>query len=181
MGVPLKQKPVKLVASLIYGEDVHRRYAEDMLEAAYGPLGEPRAFLPFGYTDYYLEEFGPGLQRRLVCFRNLVALESLPEIKLATNRFEDRSRKDGKRRVNIDPGYLTEAKLVLLTTKDYSHRIYVGKSIFAESTLCFRKGTFVAWPWTYPDYASPEIVSYFNRVRENYMKETRGKEKRTCS
>jgi len=180
MGVPVKQKPVKLVASLIYSEDSHRQRAEEQLEKAYGPFDDRQTVLPFDYTDYYLEEFGPGLLRKLVCFKKLVDRKRIPGIKLVTNRIEDRSRRGGKRRVNIDPGYVTEAKLVLLTTKDYSHRIYVGKSIFAESTLCFRKGTFVPWPWTYPDYASPEIVSYFNGVRESYMEEIRGK-KGICS
>lgn len=180
MGVPVKQKPVKLIASLIYGDNGHLRQAEEQLKEAYGPFGKQQTVLPFDYTDYYLDEFGPGLSRKLICFEKLVDPEKVSEIKIATNEIEDRSRIDKKRKVNIDPGYVTEAKLVLLTTKDYSHRIYLGKRIFAEPTLCFRAGTFVPWPWTYPDYASPEIVSYFNGVRESYMEDARGR-KGLCS
>ena len=82
---------------------------------------------------------------------------------------EDRSRSNGARTVNIDPGYITEAKLVLLTAKDFSHRIYQKDGIFAESTLFFQDHSFRPWPWTYPDYASAEMVEYFNQVRELYM------------
>ena len=112
------------------------------------------------------------LQELLQQVELLRSKEKAAEIKLITNRIEDRFRKDRKRTVNIDPGYVTEAKLVLLTTKDYTHRVYIGKRIFAESTLFFQDGTFKSWPWTYPDYASAEMVSYFNQVRELYMQGT---------
>jgi len=107
----------------------------------------------------------------MICFKKLVRVDGIEKVKISTNKMENKIASGGKRRVNIDPGYLTEAKLVLLTTKDYSHRVYIGRGIFGESTLYFKGKTFNAWPWTYPDYASQDIVSYFNRVRERYMSE----------
>ncbi|MFH1304964.1 MAG: DUF4416 family protein, partial [Candidatus Omnitrophota bacterium] len=117
------------------------------------------------------DELGSRLKRKVICFRILHPKEKIFRIKLATNRIEDRFRVNGKRTVNIDPGYVNDAKLVLLTTKDYTHRIHIGGSIFAESTLFFQEGSFRRWPWTYPDYASEELVDYFNDVRKIYMED----------
>ena len=80
----------------------------------------------------------------------------------------------GKRRVNIDPGYISQSKLVLATTKDHSHRIYLGQGIFAEVTLRYYKGTFRAWEWTYPDYASPPYIAIFNHIRKLYKEQLKG-------
>jgi hypothetical protein len=169
MGVPAGQKPVKLVASIIFKEEGNLHLAEEGLQDLYGPLEPLDKLTPFVYTDYYCEEMGKPLKRKLICFRTLVDPESIFNIKLKTNRIEKRYSVNDKRTVNVDPGYVTEAKLVLLTTKDYTHRVYLGKKIFAESTLYFQNGGFKAWPWTYPDYASEELRSYFEKVRDIYM------------
>jgi hypothetical protein len=125
--------------------------------------------VPFDQTDYYFPEFGQPLKRKIISFKKLVSMEKIYMVKIASNRLEDRSMAYGKRRVNIDPGYVTDAKLVLLTTKDYSHRVYIGKGIFSEVTLFFQNGSFKAWPWTYPDYAKDEMRSFFDKVRGLYM------------
>ena len=75
-----------------------------------------------------------------------------------------------KRRVNLDPGYLLLSRLVLSTFKDFAHRIYLGRGVFAEVTLIFREGSFRPLPWTYPDYAAPETIALFNKAREDYKK-----------
>lgn len=169
MGFLIKQRSVKLAVSIIFREEKGLAGAEAYLRKIYGETEPPERVLPFDYTDYYSREFGAPLRRKLLCFKKLVKKDRVYRIKLKTNRTEDKFRFGGKRTVNIDPGYVTEAKLVLLTTKDYTHRIYVGGGIFAESTLFFQEGTFNAWPWTYPDYASDELIAYFNEVREKYM------------
>ncbi|MGB2600747.1 MAG: DUF4416 family protein [Candidatus Omnitrophota bacterium] len=164
----MNQNPVKLVASIIFKEDASLAGAEKKLIQKYGPLTSLERILPFDFTDYYEEEFGKPLKRKLLCFEKPVDMEKIADIKLTTNRIEDSFREDDKRTVNIDPGYITEAKLVLLTTKDYNHRVYLGRRIFAESTLYFQEGTFKPWPWTYPDYGSQPLISYFNEVRALY-------------
>jgi len=171
MGVLAKQKKVKLAVSMIFRHDEDREYAEGKLKKIYG-LAEPfEKTLSFDSTDYYFSEFGRPLERKLICFKRLVGRKDIAGIKLKAIRIEDRLRRNGKRTVNIDPGYITEAKLVLLTTKDYTHRVHVGRCIFAESTLFFRDGTFNPWPWTYPDYARRELISYFNGVRDIYVED----------
>lgn len=74
----------------------------------------------------------------------------------------------GKRRVNIDPGYLDSSKLVLASRKDYAHRIYLNKGVYGEVTLFYRQKTFTPWECTYPDYRSPPYLAAFNRIRELY-------------
>ncbi|MFH1799126.1 MAG: DUF4416 family protein [Candidatus Omnitrophota bacterium] len=171
MGILVKQKPVKLAVSIIFKDEDCRWRAEECLVKKYGKVEPVNTILPFDFTDYYSEEFGEPLKRQLMCFKRLVDNEKIYKIKLETNKIEDSFKKNGKRVVNIDPGYVTKAKLVLLSTKDYSHRVYIGGKIFAEITLFFQGGTFKSHPWTYPDYASQEIVSYFNKVRAIYRDE----------
>ncbi|MDP8299520.1 MAG: DUF4416 family protein [Candidatus Tantalella remota] len=171
MGEIFEQKPVKLVTSVIFRDKKFLEEAERGLEELFGPQDDLSLECPFDFTEYYRDEFGVSLSRKLMCFKRLLGKERVPEAKIETNELENRSAVDGRRRVNIDPGYVTEAKLVLLTTKDYTHRVYIGRKIFAESTLFFQDGTFRSWPWTYPDYASEEMVDYYNSVRGKYMED----------
>lgn len=168
MGEELRHRPVKLIVSVIYRDGQMLAKAQKSLTRMFGRAEALEMDVPFEYTDYYFEEFGDKLRRKLLCFVKPVGPEGLASVKLATNRLEGKLKRGSKRTVNIDPGYVTEAKLVLLTTKDYTHRVYIGRRIFAESTLYYRDGSFRAWPWTYPDYASADMIGYFNKVRVLY-------------
>ncbi|MDH5186329.1 MAG: DUF4416 family protein, partial [candidate division WOR-3 bacterium] len=99
-------------------------------------------------------------------FDQPIALARLTEMKLWTmeieNEFLDTNR---RRRINLDPGILTLAKLVLATTKNYYHRIYLGKGIFAEVTLIYRNKQFEPLAWTYPDYRTDTAIDFFQQVR----------------
>jgi hypothetical protein len=106
-----------------------------------------------------------------VFFRDLISVGQLADIKRETNALEarlcdDTARPHTLRPVNIDPGYITLSKLVLASTKDYSHRIYVQNGIHAEVTLRFESGGWKPWPWTYPDYAAKTYYAAFTRARE---------------
>ena len=98
------------------------------------------------------------------------------QIKILTNRIEKEFIDDKKaRKINIDPGYLNAGKLILATTKDWQHRIYLGEGIYGEVTLRFKGGTFSVWEWTYPDYQTPCYIKIFNSIRELFMKEVNKK------
>ena len=180
MSTPCPPKPVRLVMSLIYQD---RSLLESLLEelkSGFGDLELVGQELSFNHTDYYAKEMGAELVRRFVIFRDLIARERLPSIKLLTNELEKRfSRADGRRRVNIDPGYLTLENLILATGKNYSHRLYLSEGVYADLTLIFQEGNYQPLPWTYPDYRSGEIVALMNAVREKYLlqlRETGGNE-----
>jgi hypothetical protein len=124
--------------------------------------------IDFNYTDYYNAEMGSGLKRKFLSFKRLVRLENIAKIKLLTNDIEKLFTSDGKRTINIDPGYIDMAKLVLFSTKDYSHRVHAGKGIFAEVALHYKDKCFNFWPWTYPDYKSDEYAQIFGKIRDIY-------------
>jgi hypothetical protein len=111
------------------------------------------------------------LTRRFVSFKKTIPPEKLVDIKLLTNRLEVRTSHNGARRINIDPGYVDLAKFILATTKNYRHRIYLTRGIFAEVTLYYQGKTYTAWECTYPDYRTPEYIDIFNKIRSTYAQQ----------
>lgn len=173
MGTARPPAPVKLVVSILGGDVALLDEAEACLQEAFGPVDYQSALLPFHHTTYYEPEMGPDLKRRIVAFQRLVDPGDLAAIKRKTNALEEQWAAEGKRRVNLDPGYLDLAKLVLASTKDHGHRIYLGQGIYAEVTLQYRGGRFQPWPWTYPDYASEEYCRLFQEIRTLYHAQLR--------
>lgn len=144
-----------------------------MLEEKLGSIAISSPVLDFDYTDYYEAEMGAGLKRQFLGFSNLVSPDKLVDIKLFTNDLEQTLAEEGKRRVNLDPGYLTAAKVVLVTTKDFAHRLYLGRGIYGEVTLLFRHRKFEPLPWAYPDYRSEAYQHFFQELRAGYMAQLR--------
>lgn len=166
IGVP---KPVKLIMSLISSDDLLLHRAIEVLRERYGEVDFTSDILPFDFTDYYRAEMGEGLFRRFVTFRPLISREHLVRIKQETNGIEEQFAVEGKRRINIDPGYICAEHLILATTKGYTHRPYLGEGIHADLTLVYRKGAFRPLEWTYPDYASSPIREILQEVRKRYV------------
>jgi len=173
MGESKGHPPVKLIVGMFTAQPELFGVAEDRLSAEFGPIDYESEVLSFDTTTYYAAEFGENLCRKFVSFAELIDPGELAGIKLFTNALEMELAADGKRRINLDPGYLSLGKLVLATTKDWQHRIYLGQGIFAEVTLRFQKGSFHPWEWTYPDYRSQEYISIFNHIRWIYREQLR--------
>lgn len=149
-------------------EDVARK-----LSKSFGPPDVISRWLPFEHTDYYTSEMGSPLFRRLMAFRELIQPDTLADAKLFTNDLEGRFSTQGKRVVNIDPGYLLAERVVLATGKNYAHRIYLRAGIYADLTLIYRKGCFRPLDWTYPDYAGKAIIDFLMSVRDRYLRQLR--------
>lgn len=173
MGETKAPKPVKLIVSAFAPGDTLLAEARKALVDAWGAVDWESERLPFDHTSYYQPEFGPGLVRRIWAFGRLIDPGALAAIKGRTNELEQRWAVDGKRRVNLDPGYVSMAKLVLATTKNHGHRIYLGQGIYAEVTLCYRDQAFRPWPWSYPDYATAEYCRLFEAIRRRYIEQLR--------
>ena len=133
-----------------------------------GPLGDRSPVTPFLYSDYYAKEMGKDLRRYFLLFAPLALREQLPQVKLRTNELETSYAWQGKRTVNIDPGYIALEHVVLATTKGYAHRVYLGDGIFGDLTLMFKNGSYHGLPWTYPDYRSEETLALCSRWRQRY-------------
>lgn len=171
MGEAKKHPPVKLVVGMISGQEPIFDAAQRELIAQFGPPDYESALMPWEFTDYYSKELGENLLRKFLGFERLIAPEKLAETKLFANQLEGKLSERGARRINLDPGYLDSTKLVLATTKNRDHRIYIGQGIFAEVTLHFRGKSFRAWEWTYPDYTTPEYIAIFNEIRALYRQQ----------
>lgn len=171
MGTIHIPPPVKLIIGFIAQEKGLFLELEKILKRKFGPIDFKSQELSFIHTQYYEEEFGDNLSKNFISFEKLIDRKKLAFIKIYTNDLESKFSKKGRRRINIDPGYLTDSKLVLATTKNYSHRIYLEKGIFAETTLFYKDRQFNPWPWTYPDYKSEEYLKILGHIRSLYMKQ----------
>jgi hypothetical protein len=172
MGTIQAPDKVKLFAGLLLAQGQEMERVEPLLTERWGAVDARSETIPFTFTGYYAPEMGEGVRRLWISFRDLVAPEALARIKVATNALETGFLKDGRRQVNIDPGYITPAKVVLASTKDFSHRIYIGEGIYAEITLLYRHGEFVALPWTYPDYQSAAATAFLTEARDICRRQT---------
>ncbi len=121
-------------------------------------------------TDYYKKEMGPDLYKIYALNLKNISLENSAGYKLKSNLIEDDYRINGKRTFNIDPGFLTHFNFTLLTTKGYSHRIYLGHGIWSEVTLFYQNKHFHPLPWTYPDYKNPLLLQFLEEERNKFVK-----------
>ena len=176
MGSIRAFNPVKLfVGVLVASEDLVPE-VESQLLASYGNVDYKSPLLPFTFTDYYRRETGDRILRVFFSFERLIDADQLADIKCRTNALEETFAAAGatvKRPVNLDPGYLEHSKIVLASTKNFYHRMYLGRGIFGEVTMHFRNGAFEFFPWTYPDYKSAEYLAFFLELRSIYRGQLR--------
>ena len=162
---------VKLIVGMLSPEEGLFVEAEEVLLQHFGAVDFSSKTIPFAYTKYYDKEMGPGILRKFISFKELIDAGALAEIKNFTRGIEKKFLSEsGRRRINLDPGYVSGAKLVLATTKDYGHRIYLKDGIYAEVTLRFKDGTFRPLEWAYPDYRTGDYISIFNEIRTLFLK-----------
>ncbi|MCL2334690.1 MAG: DUF4416 family protein [Endomicrobia bacterium] len=162
---------VKLFCGIISADDGITEKALSEIEKRFGKIDLRSETVPFDFTQYYNAEMGSELKRFWVSFDTLVFADELAEIKVFTNTIEDSFAVEGKRRINIDPGYLNPANVILASTKDFSHRIYLSKGIYGEVTLIYKKEDFTKLPWSYPDYTSPAAKEFLLKARANLMRQ----------
>ncbi len=169
MSLPQPPKPAKLVISLFMREKSFIDPVAKDLTDKFGPVDMVSSWFSFDFTTYYEPEMGAPLFRRLLVFKTLIEQKGLPDIKTITNALEQKYSKNGKRMVNLDPGYMLRERFVLATGKNFTHRIYLNKGIYADLTLVYIKGRFQKLPWTYPDYADENMLTYLESVRNKYV------------
>ncbi len=163
-------EPALLLVSILGPEDEKMLAAVAELEGRFGPLDCLTPCLPFDFSRYYEREMGWPLRRRLAVFARPFPRQQLPAVKNWTNQLEGRfADAEGRRTVNLDPGYLAIEHLVLATTKKSYHRPYLGEGIYADLTLIYQHGAYQSLPWTYPDYASEDYTGFFADLRRKLL------------
>lgn len=139
------------------------------LEEKFGEIEIISNPFPFSFTDYYVPEMGEGIERFFIAFRNLIGPDELGEAKKFTNALETEWEEEGLRKINLDPGTLSEANIILATTKNRAHRIAIGGNLFAELTLIYQNHGFQSFPWTYADYRSEGVQKTLLEFRSAFL------------
>jgi len=170
----MTEVPVKFLAAVLFspGFDMKGRLYPE-LERIFGRIDSESGDYDFDKTDYYADEMGKNLRRRLLSFAGLLPATELVSRKLACHRIEEKFSENGSRRVNIDPGYIDYFKVVLASFKEGPQKIYLGESVFADMVLLYERGEFRVLPWTFPDFREGIYMEYLKEAREIYRGERR--------
>lgn len=170
--VPVKR--VKLFVGLICAPDIDPAEVTRLLALEFSDIDAASQPMPFTQTDYYEKEMGAGLMRQWLSTSFLIHPAEIASLKKHCIHLEQFfARPDGSRRVNLDPGYLDLAKVVLPTTKDRAHRVYLGDGIWAESTLHWDRKAEEWRPFehTYEDFRTDTAGAFFKSMREIYHRQ----------
>jgi hypothetical protein len=148
-------------------------WTREQSTAHFGPFARISEAFAFTETDYYAASMGTDLKKQFFAFERLIDPATLAELKQDTNRWEAEYAALGAhtepRPLNLDPGYITPAKLVLASTKDHAHRVYLRDGIYAEITLAYRQRHWQPHDWTYPDYRREDYQHFFSQCREHLL------------
>ncbi len=170
-------KPVKLIIGILAADENSLNLAMDTLLNEYGDADSKSTVWPFTQTEYYKDQTGDNILRQFVSFDKLIDPGELSKIKLKTNDIEEKLAKKlalpFPRPVNLDPGMIEPAKLILASTKNFSHRIYIGDNIYAELTLSYCKGEWESYKYTFPDYKETRYHEFFSGVRDRLVEQLR--------
>lgn len=156
---------------MLYSHSMAVHQIHPTLEKEFGESLLVSSASTWNYTGYYNNELGWPLFRQFVFYKNAIDPGDLADIKVRTNEIEDFFSVEGKRRINLDPGYLTLSKIVLASTKDYAHRVYLRRGIYAEITLYYQDAIFQPHLFTYRDYQEKSCLDIFMRARELFRKQ----------
>lgn len=166
----LPHRPVLLILAAFSRSGEALDWAKRTAEEKWGTVALVSERFEHRETRYYEATMGTDLQKVFFAFETLIDPAELVACKETSNQWEVDYQQLGRhaeqRPLNLDPGYLTEAKLVLATTKDRDHRIYLDRGIYAENTLYFHHGAWEPRPWTYPDYRRSDYHEFFVKCRD---------------
>jgi len=176
-------KPAKLIISMITSDKYLFSLYKEVLIKRFGEVDFESNVQPFDFTDYYEEEFGKNLMQKLFSFSTLIRQDELAEIKIITNSIENNIENENiknnmahnKRKINLDPGYITLNKYILASTKNGPSRIYLNQGIYAETTLRFINKSFIPCEFTYPNYKTNKYINFLNSDRLKYKLQRREK------
>lgn len=176
MAEPTIPVKAKLFIGMLTASEEYIYAAEAQLGKKFGEIDFKTVKIPFSHTEYY-NSLGKGLFKVLISFKKLIPREKIVQIKLYANKLEIKTsgKTTEKRKINIDPGYLTLSNIYLASCKEYFHRIYLDKGIYLENELKYVEKRFQPWDWTYPDYKKPEYLDFFYNVRKIYYNQIKKK------
>jgi len=161
---------VQPVLALLFSDDVHLSEVRDPLEEQWGPVGFRSDPIPFEVTDYYNDEMGTDLKRCIWSFEQQMNASNLVRRKKEAGDIESVFSTGGNRSVNLDPGYIDPAKLVLASRKENGQKIYLRDGVFADIILFYEKGEWTSLPWTFPDFRDGRYDDALTRIRTDWKR-----------
>ena len=170
---PSEPVPVKLFCGILYSDEERYQKALAALTEKYGRIDFTSPVYPFDVTDYYVSEMGSPIYRVFVAFAELIGPNELARIKIECNRIEDELAVQGRRKVNLDPGYLDYDKVVLASAKYNAHKIYLDYGIYADTTMMYARGHYQPSSWAFPDFKSGAYEKTFLDIRAKYKGQLR--------
>ena len=175
MGAVFDFEKEKLIIGVIYHDEVIFKRAMDILTEEFGEIDDCSEEFSFSeeFSTYYDDEIGGEGMRRIYSFKELVDPSRQADIKIRTNEIEASFSEGGKRKINLDPGFINHGRLLLATTKETGFRIPLKDGIYTELTLFWARGGWQKLPWTYRDYQSEKVQNFITKVRKNYLAERR--------
>ncbi len=179
MGHCETPSPVKLIVGILAADERCLAVAVEAVIAAFGPSDLQSPVWPFTQTEYYKKETGEHILRQFISIDKTIDPGELAAIKHRTNTMElelsERLNTGLPRPVNLDPGLIEPSKLVLASTKNFAHRIYIGQNMYAEVTLSFHQGRWTSFPFTFPDFRDDRYHWFLSKVRERLVEQRRQK------
>lgn len=169
MSEPQKPNPAKLFVAVFMNDISHFNGVAESLSKRFGAIDILSEWEDFDNTTYYEKEMGSDLKRRVIIFKDLIEQDDIADIKLFAISVENDFMGNTGRNVNIDPGYLLMERFVLATCKNFAHKIYVGKGVYADLTLVYKDGKYNTLPWTFPNYKDENMIAFISKVREKYI------------
>ncbi len=172
MGAVYEFDKEKLIIGIIYHDKEIFERAMRVLTEKFGEVEDMCEEFSFSeeFSNYYDDEIGGEGLRRIYSFKELIDPSEQAEIKIFTNGLEAELSKDGKRLINLDPGFINHGRLMLATTKNTGFRIPLKHGIYTELTLFYARGAWQKFPWTYRDYQSERVQNFLTVVRNKYLK-----------
>jgi hypothetical protein len=168
-------RQVKLIIGVLAANEAALAEAVKAISKKFGKIDLTSEVWPFTQTDYYKDETGPNILRQFVSIEKLIDPGKLAKIKHIANKMEQKLADSLGMRlprpVNLDPGFIEPSKLILASTKNFSHRIYIGNKMFAEVTLMYEKGRWRNFEYTFPDYRQSCYQDFLSKVRTRLVEQ----------
>ncbi len=177
MGQATHHSPALLLLAAFSRHDEALLWAKQKAEAEWGPIELESPAFDFTETEYYASTMGPNLHKVFFALQRPFDPADLVDVKLLTNKWEDEyvglGRHPEPRPLNLDPGYITLGKLILASTKDFAHRIYLNRGIYAEVTLHYKHHRWQHHDCTFADYRRDDYQRFFSLCRERLHRRLR--------
>ncbi|NLD99095.1 MAG: DUF4416 family protein, partial [Fibrobacter sp.] len=144
--------PVKYFIAVLFSDSKLLCDARQRICSLWGEIDIEGEDHLFDVTDYYKEEMGEPIYRRIVSLNTLYDPMLIVQMKLICNNLEKELSVNGKRSINLDAGYLDHNKILLASAKEAGQKIYLGDGIYADLAGRYKAGKYQPFEWSFPDF-----------------------------